>query len=561
MPDPDERSPASVDRTVVPRARLRVHAVDITLWVSSLLLAAPIVVLRYPSMGDLPFHESLVALLRHVGDPGFEPPGVYVTSLGSTNQLFHLVAAALSFVVPTDTACKLTVAASVVAVLPSGARLARHFGTNPWSALLLAPLTLGFAFRWGLVGNVIGLPILLLALPTLDRLAADPRPRRAAGAIAWMLLLYVAHESVLVVAILASAIFSLRRGGGIRQWALRGAPMAVGVALAVYYAWRSSHLKAPSILAITNSFGPGPLTRVGDVPEVLLGRLDPWLLYGVFAFFVVAFVPFGVGRVQAERARRAHDSAASPMESWRLALLGAACLVAFFVSPFSYEGSTILYQRFLPVACALLVVALAPPATAAVPSIAPILAGSTVFATLFVALPAFGEADRRFRELDAILPLIANDSAVAQLDLTPQHSARVAPIPGAGARVLAERGGRLLFSFTDAPYAPVVMAASHQWNEPVLRLVRDPLAFSPPYDFGRFRYALVRLAPEWGRLAPRVTAAMAPDARLAGESGEWLLFESTRETVPLTAPDQPLETPPTPTLRQRLAAIPRNAAP
>ena len=534
---------------------------DVAAWASGLLLALPVLALRYPPMGDLPFHESLVSLLRHFGDAAWQPAGLYARNFGVPNQLFHLAAWALSLVLPTDTACKLLVAASIVATPPSAARLARHFGTNPWSALLVAPLTLGFAFRWGLVGNVVALPIVLLSLIVLDRFASDCSPGRLLAAIGVVILLYLAHESSLVVGVMACALFAVRTDGGARRKVARLIPAMVGVGLAAFYASWSRHLKAPSILMVPDAFGAGPVARLMDVPGVLFGPLEPWILRTIFVVYVMSFAPFVVARVQSRTDELSGASLAGHIQRHRLLLVACACAVAFLAMPLAFGGSTLLYQRFLPMGVALLAVAVAPGAGVLLRTIAPVLAGSTSLATLFILLPALGDADRRFRELDRVLPLIEKDSAVAQLDLTPQSVGAVAPIPGAGARALAERGGRLLFSFTDAPTSPVVMAANRQWNEPVLRLVLDPLAFSPPYDLRRFRYVLVRLAPEWRRLAPIVISIMAPEARLAGDSGEWLLFESTLDVVPLTAPDQPLAAPPTTTLRTRLDALMHEPAP
>ncbi len=178
-----------------------------------------------------------------------------------------------------------------------------------------------------------------------------------------------------------------------------------------------------------------------------------------------------------------------------------------------------------------------------------------------MSLPAFGDADRRYRDLDPLLPLIARNSAVAQLDLTPVSHGRTAPVVGGAGRVLAERGGRLLFSFTDAPTSPVIVSASHQWNEPVLRMTHDPFAFAPPYDLRLFRYVLVHLDPEWSRLEPTIARAFAPEARLVRDSGEWMLFESTLGTFPLTAPDPLLMRRPGTTLRDRLSSSTRTASP
>ncbi len=530
------------------------------------VLAAPVLFLRYPPMGDLPFHESLVALLRHHGDPSFAPPGLYALSLGIPNQLFHLVAAALSLAMDTDVACKLLVAACVVATPLAAVRLARHFEASGWSGMLAAPLALGFAFRWGLVGNVVGLPLLLLALPALERAATEPSRRTTARALLAVGWLYLAHESALAVGVAASGLFSLRalRGSTPARALQLAVPSLLGVSLAVYYAVRSRHLKAPSILAVPDAFGTAPLARAAEIPRVLFGSLDAWQLWAVFGLYALAFLPFVVAKLEATRELRpggAPLGAALP-RSHHLAVLAAACFVAYEAVPVAWSGSTLLYQRFLPMGVALLAVVVAPPGGREwLRPVALVLPPCAALATLFVALPAFGDADRRFRELDVVLGAVARDSAVAQLDLTPAAPGAVAPIPGAGARALAERGGRLLFSFADAPTSPVTIPPRLQWNEPVLRLVRDPFAFSPPHDFGRFRYALVRLDPEASVLAPVLVSVMAPEGQLIKASGEWMLFQSTLEVAPLTAPDARLAVPPVDTVRRRLAALRKEQPP
>ncbi len=44
---------------------------------AGLALAIPIVVVRYPPMGDLAMHEGLVAIMRHLHDPSWVPQGLY----------------------------------------------------------------------------------------------------------------------------------------------------------------------------------------------------------------------------------------------------------------------------------------------------------------------------------------------------------------------------------------------------------------------------------------------------------------------------------------------------
>jgi hypothetical protein len=505
-------------------------------------LAAPVAAFRYPPMGDLPFHESLVALLRHFGDETMLPPGVYVRSFGAPNQLFHGLAWLLSLAVPTDVACKLVIAAAIFATPLGAARLARHLGKTAWAALLVAPLALGFAFRWGLVGNVVALPLLLFSLPWLDAYAKSPSWRTAAGSIAVVALAYLAHESAVVIVALASGVFALRRPRNARRIAQRMIPVFACAGLAASYAVWSRHLKAPSILAIPDALGP-VAARVWTIPEVLLGSRERVPAYFVFGLYALSAAVFAGPRVVA--AARERDP---------FAAVAAGCLLLYFVFPLALGGSTVLYQRFLPVACALSFVALAPPEGSRLGAAAYVLAIAMPTAGLAMVLPSFVDAERRFADLDALLPCIEKNSAVAQLDLTPRRPSVVAPIPGAPARALAERGGRLLFSFTDAPTSPVVMAPGHQWNEPVLRMTHDPAAFVPAHDFHRFRYALVRQASEARDLRRMLVGAMAPEGRLVAESGEWLLFESALPVVPLTSPDAPLPVPPPPSLGDRFRA-------
>ena len=370
-------------------------AARLVAWAMGLALAVPVVGARYPPMADLPFHESLVALLRHFGDVTWQPPGVYVRSFGAPNQLFHLGAWALSLVLPTDTACKLVVGARIAATPPAAARLARHFGRVEWSALWVAPLTLGFAFHWGLVGNVLAFPLLLASIPAFDRSAANPRLRSTLTAGILVVLLYLAHESALVVGVLAAAVFAVRPDRRSR-WVRLG-PVVIGAALATFYAWWGQHLKAPSILANPDSSGSMLGARLREAPDVLFGTvLSPPLRYALFAAYALSLGALAVSTMRADLASDVDEGLVARIERGRLAWVGLACVIAYVVAPFSWGGATLLNERFLPVGGALLAVALAPRADSKPPRLLPFIGGSISLATLCLSLPAFGDSDRRF---------------------------------------------------------------------------------------------------------------------------------------------------------------------
>jgi hypothetical protein len=517
-----------------------------------LVLALPVLLYRYPPMGDLAFHESLVAILRHFGDPRFFPAGLYELRLGEPNQLFHVVACALAFALPTDVACKVVVAAAIVVASVATARLARHFGRTPYAAMLVLPVMLGWMFRWGLAPNMVGFAVWLLALPALDRLADDPTPRRALAASLLTFVVYLGHESMMGLYAVASVAFALPfpRSGrseaedrSVKSRPLRllllACPGALATLLAVLFALRSEATKGASIRSIARVTMP-LADKLSSIPAALYSAEDaslPLLAATLFALAGLAARGWASGGPVARRIEP------------RLGVLAAIAFALYLAMPLTLGGSTLIHQRFLAPAFALLVVALAPARSAGLPVWAPVVLGFPVAMVLWL-LPAFADKDRMYRDLDVVLAEMKDASAVAQIDLTPRAPSAVAPVVGAGARALAVHGGRLLFSFTDAPQAPVAIARDAEWNEPVLRLANAPFAFMPAHDLTYFRYALVYQTEP--RLAPALLAAFAPEAHLVTRKGPWLLFESDLPLVALTAHDGTLPTPPPETLADRV---------
>ena len=531
---------------IMPPSRLDLAAP----WIAGAVLAAPVLLFRYPPMGDLPFHEALVALLRGMSDVALFPRGLYVHNWGPPNQLFYAIAWLLSLALPTDLACKVVVAGSALLIPVTAARLADHLGASRWTALLVAPLALGGMFKWGLVTNLLALPLLLGALPSLDRLAEAPTARRAAIALGWAAVLYEGHESALVVFAAAAVLFAAIRP--LRSWAvlLRVSPAIGAVALAATHLVRSEHLKTPVVRAIPDSFAP-ELPKILEVPDVLLGATGTagWFFaasVGALALFVIPALRLGRGGGEA--------SARELAVRFRFELLAATCFVLYLVMPLAFGGATLVYQRFLAPAWAILIVASASRARPLRASAAARLAASGLpVAMVLLSLPAFAASSRTHRALDALFPLIEKGSAVAQLDFTPRAPSVVAPIPGAPARALATRGGRLLFSFSEIHTAPVLVRAEYDWSEPIMRLVYAPSAFCPSHDFVRFRYLLAKMGDE--RLRRALVVALAPEGRLVEGAGDWLLFESTLAVDPLASPDRALPRPPPVCIGQRLTKI------
>jgi len=310
----------------------------------------------------------------------------------------------------------------------------------------------------------------------------------------------------------------------------------VAGALALVYHLRSAAVKAPSVKAIT-SIEVSFVQRLVGLPNALYGRDShgSWQLLAA-ALSVLLLAVRGGSRLRDV--------------PWRILSFGSVCLAGYFVIPEALFGSTLVYQRFLPPAFAAVVLSFLPRSR---PDRAGALVLALPLAALGLARHAFVEADQSSRDLDTVLARMEDGAAVAQLDLTPRDPSVLAPVVGAAARALAVHGGRLLFSFTDAPTYPVTMPPERRWDEPVARMVLTPFAFAPAYDLTRFRYVLVKTAS--ARVADVLPEAFAPEARLVVRQGRWHLFESTLPTCSLVAPEGALPTPPPTPLATRVKAL------
>ena len=513
-------------------------------WIGGLLLAAPILLFRYPPMGDLPMHEALVALLRHRNDPAWAPPGMYFVVAPQANQLFHFLAYALSYVAGTELACKLVVAATVLLTPVGMARLLAQLRVSRWPSLLALPIVCGWMFRWGLVANLLGFMLLVFSLPLLERLAKRPTRRVVASTVGAACVIFFAHESSALIFAMVAGYFAVIRGGGPRAIATRSTPVVATLLLALVQLRVSAGLTGANMQAIGNDYGLDPLERIQILPGAVFGGYDRTRLAIIGGVWLVALVVSAVARP-----RPSAKELAVRVALWRhrYPVLAGVFFLMFLAFPMSLAGTTLLAHRFLPAACVFLIAACAPRPS----GIARALCAMAVpIALLGVELKSFIETDRRFRDLDEVLLHLPNNVAVAQLDLTPMPPSVVGPIPAAASRALSEHGGRMLFAFTDMPPNPIYVPSNRQWNEPMLRMAHSPYAFMPSYDARRFSYLLARgTQPRYRALTAR---ALAPEEELIASKGEWSLFRSTLPVDPIDAPDRPLPSPPPETLADRV---------
>jgi hypothetical protein len=532
-------------------------------WAAGLLLAAPVLVAYYPPMTDLPFHEAAIGLLRHRADSAMVPPGLYVLNLGKANQLFHMLGWLLSYVVSTRWAVKLLVAATIVALPVGAGRFARHLGASPLASLVVAPLGVGWLFSCGFITNLVGLAALLFALPVADRLAANPTPRRALAGLAAVLLLYFAHLAMLIA--FAGVALGLAL---VRPWSWRRTPWTLsafgaGCAAVLVHVLVTAHLETPMLSIVPLRFDP-LLRKLQSVPAMIL-RTTALPRFSVFALCVVAIGSFFWLRARERRgSAEASVTDGTALSRWRaralairwelVALAGFAAYLAFPVT--MRNGAMLVYQRWFQPAFAIAAVVAAPrdlwkPRA----RIALMAALAVPVATVLTAWPTFADSDQAYRDLESLVVQIEPGSAVAKLDFLPGDVPRNYLLINAYGRVMAERGGRLFYAFTDSPISPMVLRRRYQWNESLVRINVDSWWFMPRHDLRLYEYVVLRTRDPF--LASLVTIALADEAEPIAEAGEWVLYRSKLPVVPLESREPAMESPAPDTIGDRIGALRR----
>jgi len=526
-------------------------------YVVGVLFAIPVLVAKYPPMDDLPLHEASVGLLRHWGDEHFAPRSLYYLNLGHPNQLFSFLVFAMAFLVPIGWASKIVVASSLLALPVAAAHLADHLESPRWTALLVAPLGLGWLFFWGLIQNIIGLAVLLAILPALDRFSANPTGKRAAWMCAAIVLLHFAHQAMQVVALAALVLCSVGvdtpSDPRARRACVRAIPAVFCVAIA-FAAYRySRYLSGPLHRRAPQFVFHDPLHKLMGIPHVLFGGgYEPYIAN---LMLVLGMAPVALLIADRVRSRPAASrTVLGRVHTWRFELLALALLVAYFAAPANFQSTTLLYHRFLPAAWSLFVVCAGVGTRGTLRMPARLLCCVVPVASVLISWPVFADSDQVYSELEPLVDRIAIGSSVMTLNLDrADDSNRLWSPTDAMGHIVAVRGGRALFDYTLSPISPVTQRASKQWTDPIDRIDENPLGLRPTWDFTRFRYVLCNT--KRSGLGAAVAMAMKAEAQLIGQSGNWYLFESRLPLVPFDADDAPLPDPRSPTLRWRLTEL------
>jgi hypothetical protein len=201
-------------------------------WGTALLFSLAFWVAIFPPLIDYPQHVAVGALLRRMADPASAEHHLYEVNLVTYNGGFHLLIAALSFVVSPETAGRLLMSVYPPAFAYAALSLVRVASRPSWYAFLALPITFSFAVGWGFANYVLSVPFVLMTYAVWLRAA------RGEPGLLWKVMVasfFLSYTHVLATLCLCmmigvTGLFALPSSGstlGARLLALVKLPLAV----------------------------------------------------------------------------------------------------------------------------------------------------------------------------------------------------------------------------------------------------------------------------------------------------------------------------------------------
>jgi hypothetical protein len=141
---------------------LETPALTAAYWAAAFLFVIAFWVTPFPPLIDYPQHVAVGALLRRLADPESVERGLYDVNLFTYNGGFHVLVAALSFVVRPETAGRLLLSVYPLALAYTALELMRVASRPRWYAFLVLPITMSFAVGWGFANYFLSVPFVVL---------------------------------------------------------------------------------------------------------------------------------------------------------------------------------------------------------------------------------------------------------------------------------------------------------------------------------------------------------------------------------------------------------------
>lgn len=523
--------------------------------VASAFLAWPLCVAAWLPFVDHPQHLGTIAAIHGEHDPRFSP--YFVVEYARTQYLVpYLLGDLFAYVFGVEGAGRATAVLAISGLPWALAWLAREHARPAIVGAACAPMAFHAYVFWGFLNYAAGMVAGVVALAAFARLARRANASSTLVAAALAMLCFYTHAQIyawLGVAALVQWGAMAPRLGRVRALRSLGLSAAAAVpSLLGAAAWirlsgviehgeagaRSGHAAqvsdAPPVFSPVHETVRGWLDHSFGVYHDGAGELLAVVFFGLVGLFVALRGPrrpLEASEPVPARLEIRAPSTLAPVTSQALEWILVVTFAAYLFAPFSYRLIEPINHRFLPLALALLPVALGP---VAVPSSRArvLLAGASVLAaawTGWVHRAHFAETDEEMGELAEALE--HTEPGGRLLGLIFDAQSRVVRLPiylHAHQYYQARVGGLACFSFVEFPKSPVQYRPGAEPPPFPPRFEWEPMRYDHHVWGDAFDYWLVRHEPH--RAPPRIfrspSPSGAPEPELVVTTDRWTLYRA-----------------------------------
>jgi hypothetical protein len=491
-------------------SRIFYGALFVTLSVAS---AWPLLRAEHPPLQDLPQHLAAIHVLKTYPAQGLGE--MFEIDLGRTQYISYYGAAwLLSYPLGVALGNKLLLICAIVALPWSLSSLLKALERDRRLALFAFPLVYNAHLVLGFFNFIAALPLMFWGLTCALKLRARPTLQNELALAACMTLCFYTH--VVPFGFLALGTFAVLLGSGVgaslkRMRVFAPSALALGLWLARSPAGQATleattlAQQSGAILAKPAPVFASPIHALRDAPmwltDVLHSERDEILLIAWFVLMVSALSVAPMSRLALVNQQ---ETASARAFGVRLALLCPLALIAYFVTPLSYDWIWPISARF-PLIAALFAILLLPKLRGAY--------GLVLLACVsLVSLTTFRGVDQAFTafereevgDIDAAIASIPEGQRVAGLifDKGSRH-VKFTPFIHYVALYQAQKGGAVMFTFADFPQSPFHFREHGRPPRVPPRWEWTPERVDPGRDLAAYQYVLVRGGP--GRIGSDTT--------------------------------------------------------
>jgi hypothetical protein len=456
----------------------------------ALLAVAPLFCVAYPPLQDLPQHLAAVRVLHDFSSPEYRFQEFFELQLGRTQYLtFYLVAHLFAYAFGVLLATKLVVAAGIVGLPYAMRYLLLSLGRDQRLALFVLPLTWNAHLALGLFNFVCAIPLALVGLGLAVRLRGSWSMKHAVGLALIALVTFYTHVVPFGFLLLGAVLVAI--ADGVDATIRRLVPLLPALAASAYWMRENPAGGALRSLVVKNENVIGPsaeyqsmsalLARPGRwLTDILRSQTDSWLLGIWLALFALAIVA---------------GWKAYRMRELRLELLAPLAIVAYFVTPSSYDWIWPINGRFPLLACVFALLWLRTPPRFSMPLCAAVaLVSASSFVDVSLAFRKFQREERG--PLEAAIATIPPGQKLVGL-IWDKSSRQVysSPFVHTAALYQATRGGAVMFTFADSPQSPFRFKKDNRPERVAIAWEWEPESVDPARDLGWFDWAITRGGP------------------------------------------------------------------